>query len=325
MNLAMSDTLKNRIAGLETLYQASLRLNASLAIQDVLDILVETTQDLVENLTSVRVFIREGDILAFGTAWWSSSQRSRTKAKSRPDELVYRAASTVQMVTRRGRNSASGASITSNALALLIDSEVIGVLAFTRNRDRELSTSTQDTLRLLADQAALAIKNARRFEEMSKQAYTDSLTGLPNRRALDMRLEDETRRSSRYRHSFTLAMFDVDGFKEINDTYGHPIGDRVLQHVIGCMREQLRETDFFARYGGDEFAIILPETDYQIATCLSSRLETVVKDCEIDLPGGDQLSVEISVGLASYPQHAISASALMIAADQALYQAKKLV
>ncbi len=158
---------------------------------------------------------------------------------------------------------------------------------------------------------------------MSQQAYTDALTGLPNRRALDWRLEEETRRSSRYHHCFTLAMLDVNNFKEINDFHGHPAGDLVLQHVIGCLRSNLRETDFFARYGGDEFAIILPETDFPLAQSLMQRLVTVAQDCPVDLPGGISQTISISIGLAAYPEHAISAPALLTVADQALYKMKQ--
>jgi diguanylate cyclase (GGDEF)-like protein len=320
----MTERLVNyRASDLQALYQSSLRLNASLALPDVLDELVRAVLDIVNGLTSIRVFIRVEEILTCGTAWWSGSPSSVMKAHSRPDELVYRAANTAQMVSILAGKSGARAAFTSTAVPLMVETNVIGVLAFTHPGEQELPDNRQNVIRLLADQAALAVNNALLFQRISRQAYTDSLTGLPNRRAFDMRLDDETRRSSRYQHTFSLIMFDVDSFKAINDRYGHPFGDRFLQIVIGCIRKQLRETDFFARFGGDEFAIILPETDYETAYNLSRRLESVTEDCVIELSDGDRQHVSISIGLASYPRHAISASALMLAADQALYRAKE--
>jgi len=313
----------DRLPGLEALYQASLRLNSSLALSDVLDELVQAIRDIVADLTSIRVFIQMEGNLVYGTAWWPGSTPGMAGIQSRPDELVYRAANTMQVVSSVTRKSGKGAATISTAVPLMNDNRLIGVFAFNLPGEAGLSDALQDVVRRLADQSALAVNNALQFQHMSQQAYTDSLTGLPNRRAFDLRLEEETLRSSRYKHVFSLVMLDVNDFKEVNDTYGHPVGDRILQHVTGCIRVQLRETDFFARFGGDEFAIILPETEINIANHLVLRLQSIVEGCEIELPDGSMHNITISIGLASYPQHAISASALMVAADQALYRSKQ--
>lgn len=313
----------DRLPGLEALYQASLRLNSSLALPDVLDELVQAIRDIVADLTSIRIFIQSDGNLVYGTAWWPGSTPAMVGIQSRPDELVYRAANTMQVASSVTRKSGKGAATISTAVPLICDNSLIGVFAFNRHGDAGLSDALQDVVRRLADQSALSVNNAIQFQHMSQQAYTDSLTGLPNRRAFDLRLEEETLRSSRYRHLFSLVMLDVNGFKEVNDTYGHPVGDRILQHVTGCLRVQLRETDFFARFGGDEFAIILPETEFNIANHLVLRLQSTVEDCQIELPDGSMHNITISTGLASYPHHAISASALVIAADQALYRSKR--
>lgn len=309
---------------LHALLQSALRLNASLDLSDVLDGLAESIFELVDGVTSVRVFLMVDKTLTLGTAWWSGSPSGMVKAHTRPDQLIFRAAETAQMVSASSGKSGMHAATTSTAVPLKIEHEVVGVFAFTYPGENGLSDSLKKLIYLLADQAALAVNNALVHQRVSQQAYTDSLTGLPNRRAFDMRLDDETRRSSRYQHDFSLIMFDVDGFKTINDRYGHPFGDLALQHVIACLHKQLRETDFIARFGGDEFAIILPETDYETASSLSGRLESIVESCSIELPDGGRRHISISIGLASYPRHAISASALMIAADQALYRAKRL-
>ncbi len=309
--------------GLEVLYEASLNLNSSLELQVVLDALIQAIRDIVGDLTSIRVFVQEEGRLTYGTAWWPGSTLGMAGIQSRPDELVHRAANTAQIVSAVTRKYGEGAAVISTAVPMMDDTRLVGVFAFNRPGDVGLSKSHQNVVERLADQAALAVKNALLFQHMSQQAYTDSLTGLPNRRAFDMRLEEETLRSSRYKHVFSLVMLDVDDFKEFNDTYGHPVGDRILQHVTGCLQMQLRETDFFARLGGDEFAIILPETEFAIANHLVLRLQSVVESCEIELPDGSMQKITISIGLAAYPQQAISASALMIAADEALYRSKR--
>lgn len=323
--LLMTEQIDNHnAADLHAFYQATLRLSASLELSDVLDGLIKSIFELVDEVTSIRVFILADKILTYGTAWWSDSPSGIVKAQTRPDETIHRAAGTAQTISVSSGKSGTRTPVISTAVPMKFEGDVIGVFAFTRPGEGGLPENLQKAIQLLADQAALAVKNALLFQRVSQQAYTDSLTGLPNRRAFDMRLDDETRRSGRYQHQFSLIMFDVDGFKMINDRHGHPFGDLFLQHVIGCLRNQLRETDFFARFGGDEFAIILPETDYETASSLSRRLESVVENCSIELPGGGRQPISISVGLATYPRHAISATALMVAADQALYRAKRL-
>lgn len=320
----MSDRSKiDRQPGLEVLCEASLRLNSSLALPDVLNSLVHVVRDVIADLISLRVFLQVEGRLTIGTAWWPGSTPGMIEPQSPPDELVYRAANAAQLISAVSRKSGKGGVFISTAVPLINASRLVGVFVFNRPGEVQLSEELLEVLSRLADQAALAISNAQLFEHMSKQAYTDSLTGLPNRRAFDLRLEEETLRSSRYNHTFSLLMLDVNDFKEINDTYGHPVGDRILQHVTGCLRMHLRDTDFFARFGGDEFAIILPETEFSIAHHLVRRLKSVVEGCDIDLFDGALHNITISVGLASYPQHAISASALMIAADQALYRSKR--
>ena len=199
--------------------------------------------------------------------------------------------------------------------------QVVGVLTLHLDQPTPWPPSDQQALNVLASQAALAIENARLNALAQQQALTDGLTELPNRRALDRRLEEELRRSSRYQHAFTLVMVDLNGFKLINDTYGHPAGDEALRVVAACLRRHLRDTDFIARYGGDEFAILLPETERETAQEMVVRLAERVAVCRLNLP--DDRRVTLSVGLALYPQDAITAPALLMAADQALYRAKR--
>ncbi len=116
-------------------------------------------------------------------------------------------------------------------------------------------------LGLLADQAAVAISNASLHQLVSTQAYTDTVTGLPNRRSLDEHLEQEVYSARRNGYTFAVIMMDLDEFKEVNDNYGHAIGDQVLRLMSNYLATLLRSTDFLVRYGGDEFTLILSKTD----------------------------------------------------------------
>jgi diguanylate cyclase (GGDEF)-like protein len=318
--LRMIADLRNRASAAEDILQACSCLHASLELPDVLDALIQLTCDLLGSSVSVQIFIREQDTLRLEKDFWLGAQPGR-RAPSRPSELAYRAAQTGSITVRQDKRSSTIAQAI--AVPMNLAGSSLGVIVIHRAGYPELPAATLDRLQWVANQAARAIENARLFAKVSQQAYTDALTGLPNRRALDWRLEEETRRSSRYQHHFTLAMLDVNNFKEINDDHGHPAGDLVLQYVIGCLRSNLRETDFFARYGGDEFAIILPETDFHLAQSLMHRLIAAAQDCPVVLPGGGSQTISISIGLATYPEHAISASALLMVADQALYKAKR--
>jgi diguanylate cyclase (GGDEF)-like protein len=149
------------------------------------------------------------------------------------------------------------------------------------------------------------------------------LTGLPNRRALDERLEEEVSAARRNNYSFAVIMMDLDGFKAVNDTYGHSVGDDVLRLVFNQMSRGVRTTDFLARYGGDELTLILSQTEMSSALIVSEKITEGMKKLKYKLPDGKRLKLGISGGIALFPVHARSGSDLLRAADAALYHAKK--
>jgi diguanylate cyclase (GGDEF)-like protein len=158
---------------------------------------------------------------------------------------------------------------------------------------------------------------------ISRQAYSDTLTGLPNRRALDERLEEEVVSARRNNYSFAVIMMDLDGFKEVNDTYGHSVGDEVLRLVFNEMARGVRTTDFLARYGGDELTLILSQTELTSAQVVSEKITEGMKKVKYRLPDGRRLKLGISGGIALFPVHARSGPDLLRAADAALYHAKR--
>jgi len=162
----------------------------------------------------------------------------------------------------------------------------------------------------------------RAHDELTEFALVDPVTGLGNRRSFDSRLADEVSRAERYGSALSLAMVDLDGFKEINDKHGHTAGDTVLARVGELLGEVMRASDVSTRYGGDEFAIILPDTGKTDAWLAAEKLRAVFIDTLIELPGGDKVTVTGSVGVASYSEVNSTAPRLLEAADAALYRAK---
>lgn len=163
----------------------------------------------------------------------------------------------------------------------------------------------------------------RAHDELTEVALLDALTGLGNRRAFDARLTEEVARSVRYGTALSLAMVDLDGFKEINDRYGHTAGDAVLVRIGDLLREVMRASDIETRYGGDEFAIILPDTGKTDAWLVAEKLRAALVEAKVDLGGGCVVGVSGSVGLASHGELNDTAESLLEAADAALYRAKR--
>jgi diguanylate cyclase (GGDEF)-like protein len=184
---------------------------------------------------------------------------------------------------------------------------------------------TEDEGRLahwLAAQASIALENARLHRTVEQQAITDHLTGLANRRRFSETLGLEISRAERFEGSVALVLADLDDFKRVNDRFGHQTGDEVLRRFAELMRESVREFDLAARHGGEEFALLLPETDLEGGVRLAERLAQALRDQRFSARSGEGFSVTSSFGVAAFPG-ASSAEQLMLAADRALYEAKK--
>jgi diguanylate cyclase (GGDEF)-like protein len=202
---------------------------------------------------------------------------------------------------------------------LTVGGRVIGVLALDREGDWTFEDHELEPVCLFANLAAIAINNARSYEEMQRQAISDGLTGLHNYRHFHETLKAEVSRAERYGECFCLLMMDLDRFKAVNDTVGHQTGDEVLRAVAGVMSSCSRESDYLARYGGEEFVVILPRTDLEEAALLAERIRAQVARIDIGHP---ELRISTSIGLASYPASATDSDGVLGAADAALLRAK---
>jgi diguanylate cyclase (GGDEF)-like protein len=169
-----------------------------------------------------------------------------------------------------------------------------------------------------------ALEMAKVMGQLRDMATHDELTGTTNRREFDRRLRDEWQRSHCFQRPLALMMLDIDHFKQINDTYGHPLGDEVLCHVAHVLAGQVRPTDCLSRYGGDEFALLMPETDHAGALAIATRVHALVEAEPCQVPAKPlTIGVKISAGVAACPKDADSLAGLVAAADAALYAAKR--
>ena len=329
-NRALLSMLKQQTDELDALKKLSIHLTSSLDLPDVLDAVVSEAMRLIENTRDVNIFLYKNHKLSFGAALDSDGTRNKPWSKPRSNGLTYTVAHESKTIIVedmqnhplfRGTPKEWIGSII--GMPLKVGDMVAGVMNLSRSTLGGFSPSELRLLSLLSDQAAVAISNASLHQMISRHAYSDTLTGLPNRRALDERLEEEIQSARRNNYSFAVIMMDLDGFKPVNDTYGHATGDDVLRTVFGQMARGVRTTDFLARYGGDELTLILSQTEMYSAQVVSEKIVEGMKKLKYKLPDGKRLRIGISGGIAIFPVHALNGPDLLRAADAALYQAKK--
>ena len=201
-------------------------------------------------------------------------------------------------------------------IPMLVYNEAIGVINVTNKQDNTHFTEVDiEMLKAVTDQAAVAINKA----QLQEVAITDFLTGLYIRRYFMSRLQDELIRSERYDKTFSIAMVDIDKFKNVNDTYGHSAGDQALKETGKFFQKNLRKTDVIARYGGEEFVIFFPETNKEVAYILAERLRRRYSQIKLD----NLLGLTISLGISSYPEDGKDMETLIKNADTAMYAAKQ--
>jgi diguanylate cyclase (GGDEF)-like protein len=201
--------------------------------------------------------------------------------------------------------------------------QYVGVISIAR-RGREFSRGEEELLEYLTAQAVVSIENSDMHQTVQRQAITDELTGLANVRQLHGVLENELERARRFDSPLGLVMLDIDDFKRVNDTYGHQQGDVVLSAVARALRDLSRDIDEPARYGGEEMAVVLPQTDAIGAAQLAERMREAVEELRVPrVDGNGYLAVTASFGVAAIPYSAADKESLIAAADAALYRAKR--
>jgi len=198
--------------------------------------------------------------------------------------------------------------------------QTLGVLVLESEHTGNFQEGDIESLEAVADICATAIQNAHYVERVKQLAYLDGLTGIFNRRFFELRVVEEIDRARRFNSGMAIVMVDIDQFKRLNDEFGHLLGDEVLRQVSSVFHQQLRKIDVVCRFGGEEFAILLSQTNPQHALAVAEKLRRLVESWQF--PGVPR-PVTISAGVATFPDHGTARDELVKSADAGLYAAKQ--
>ncbi|MEW5871586.1 MAG: diguanylate cyclase [Chloroflexota bacterium] len=205
---------------------------------------------------------------------------------------------------------------------IIVKGEVIGFINLDSAVPGFFKPEQTGRLQTFADQAAVAIEKSRLFDETQRLAITDGLTNIYNRRHLLKLADQEYSRARRYHRPLSALMIDIDHFKHVNDTYGHPVGDLALKTLVQCCKQNLRDSDLLGRYGGEEFLVLMPETHHTKALEAAERIRQRVESLKL-ADERNTISITISIGVATMQENeALSLDILIRNADDALYTAK---
>lgn len=331
LGLTYVEQIKRANREVFTLYSLAREFSAALSLERTVSLLTDKVRELVPFDTCLIYLMDESG--EFATAVHAEGQFGKTLEgrrikigegvtgyvlkKSKPLENVDPSADFADLGADIARSYKAMA-----AVPLIANEDIIGAISL---YSMELPEYQDEHLRLLETVsriAADALRKSIRHAETENIALTDPMTGLPNARSMQIQFEREAKRADRSGNSFHLLILDLDSFKEVNDTYGHKVGDRMLKEISDVIRRQLRDYDFLARYGGDEFVAVVPETDDEGVKELSGRIEEAVKTFVLRVGEDSFAKVGVSIGAASYPGSGETFDQVVIAADKAMYLAK---
>lgn len=313
--------LGQRVSQLETLQDLSRAFTGTLKIEEVLSFIVKGALRLTGAGGAALFLLDErGGQLLLRAAHGPGDATVRLLREAANDPLAAQVLRTSQPVLSppTGLGAIPGV-----AVPLRLHDHMVGALvAHVPAADHPFSEATLGPLGTLADTAAVAIANARLFAEVQLQSITDGLTGLFNRRHVFLLAEREFQRARRFNRSLSALMLDIDHFKLVNDIYGHAAGDQVIAEVATRLRASTRNIDIPGRYGGEEFVLLLPETELPGAVLLAERLRQRVAAHPVTTVGGP-LEISVSLGVATSSGEVADVNALINQADANLYAAKK--
>ena len=311
--------------GFKSLLETSKMLSASLRVEEIGDKLVELVSGMVSS-SAVGFFLPDKGKLKIIAKKGFEPEKESFYAKGTLFDLIIKNKQHLHFSRLDKKQAVYPFNIpdtkTFLGIPIISGKNIQGIIAVVSKEPDAISSFYGHLLNIIADQAALSITNAQLHKEVEKLAVTDGLTGLYNHKHFQERLNGEFQRLERIPHPISLMLIDLDYFKRVNDTYGHPVGDAVLTDLAKILRKTLRGIDIIARYGGEEFAAVLINTDVSGAKKIAERLRTYVMNTPFFVEE-KQLSLTLSVGVAAYPHDAKTKDELISKADQSLYHAKK--
>mgnify|MGYP001104392298 CR=1 FL=1 len=337
---ATRDKLKKRVTELDLIRKASLHLTMNLSLDAVLEAILESAMELI-SADDTHVFLLEHGALSFAAALFEGHQQKEPYMNPRPNGITYHVAREgVKRVVNDTTQDAlfddrpwEGSII---SLPLKIGQRVLGVMNVALKRAHDFTDGEIRLLEFLGDQAAIAIQNAKLYEQAQQEiadrkkaekaiqhlANHDALTGLPNRRLFNERIKLEIARSQRNKYHFSVMLFDLDQLKNVNDSFGHNIGDMLLQAVAQRLLGLLRKSDTIARMGGDEFFLILPEMNQPEDAIYTAERILSALSTPFHLEAF-QINITTSIGISFYPDDGEDPEELLKKADISMYKAKE--
>jgi diguanylate cyclase (GGDEF)-like protein/putative nucleotidyltransferase with HDIG domain len=325
------DQIKRANREVFTLYELSREFSSSLNLQDTLSLFTKKISDFVPFDTCTICLLDEtgeyAEVVLAEGKHDTALKNKRIKVGEGATGYVLEKRQSVQNINPGLDFPSSQFDFVQEytamaSLPLITEEKLIGAVSI---YSCELNGYQEEHLRLLETVsriAADAITKSIQHAETETRALTDPMTNLPNARSLQIQFEREVARASRTGSSFQVLMLDLDGFKAVNDTFGHKVGDMMLKGIADVMLEQLRDYDFLARYAGDEFIAIIPETNEKGVRELCDRIEKAVIGFKLPVREGEHACVGVSLGAASYPQNGETLDQVVVAADKAMYAIK---
>jgi diguanylate cyclase (GGDEF)-like protein/PAS domain S-box-containing protein len=336
------ETARKRATEAETLQQAGTAISATLDLDETIRIILEQLNRVVPYDSASVQLMRENELEIVGQRGFENPEAIlgttfSIKSENAPNHLVLDRRASLILEDAQARYEAFRNPPHDHirgwlGVPLIFQDRIIGLIALDSTEPDRFTENHARLASAFASQVAAALENARLYEETRRLSITDPLTGIGNRRHFIELAQREFQRSHRYQRPLSLIMMDLDHFKVVNDTYGHLVGDKVLQAIAKLCENNLRESDIIGRYGGEEFLILLPETpgnsteteanDEHTAKAVAERLRKMVESTPTQTAQGE-IPITVSLGIAELTENVDDLDTLIDRADQALYQAKQ--